>query len=45
MKFIDEATIRIYAGDGGNGIASFRRENMSQWVGQMVVMEVKEALY
>ena len=26
MKFIDEATIRIYAGDGGNGIASFRRE-------------------
>ena len=26
MKFIDEATIRVYAGDGGNGIASFRRE-------------------
>ena len=26
MKFIDEATINIYAGDGGNGIASFRRE-------------------
>jgi GTP-binding protein len=26
MKFIDEATIRIFAGDGGNGIASFRRE-------------------
>ena len=26
MKFIDEATIRVFAGDGGNGIASFRRE-------------------
>lgn len=26
MKFIDEATIKVFAGDGGNGIASFRRE-------------------
>lgn len=26
MKFIDEARILIAAGDGGNGIASFRRE-------------------
>ena len=26
MKFIDEAKISIAAGDGGNGIASFRRE-------------------
>lgn len=26
MKFIDEATIRIFAGDGGNGVATFRRE-------------------
>lgn len=26
MKFIDEARIHIAAGDGGNGIASFRRE-------------------
>ena len=26
MKFIDEATINVYAGDGGNGIATFRRE-------------------
>jgi GTP-binding protein len=26
MKFIDEATIHIKAGDGGRGIASFRRE-------------------
>jgi len=26
MKFIDEATIRVYAGDGGNGAATFRRD-------------------
>ena len=26
MKFIDEATIEVVAGDGGNGCASFRRE-------------------
>ena len=26
MKFFDEATIEVVAGDGGNGAASFRRE-------------------
>jgi GTP-binding protein len=26
MKFVDEALIRVYAGNGGNGCASFRRE-------------------
>lgn len=26
MKFVDEAMVRVAAGDGGNGIVSFRRE-------------------
>lgn len=26
MKFIDEAKIQVYAGNGGDGVASFRRE-------------------
>ncbi len=26
MPFIDEATIEVWAGNGGNGISSFRRE-------------------
>ena len=26
MKFVDEATIKVIAGDGGNGALSFRRE-------------------
>ena len=26
MKFVDEATIKVRAGNGGNGCLSFRRE-------------------
>ena len=27
MKFVDEVSIHVKAGDGGNGLMSFRREN------------------
>lgn len=33
MKFIDEVTIRVQAGDGGNGCASFRREKFIPYGG------------
>jgi GTP-binding protein len=33
MKFIDEATIKVFAGDGGNGAATFRREKYEPYGG------------
>lgn len=33
MKFVDEATIRIQAGNGGNGCVSFRREKYIEYGG------------
>ncbi len=33
MKFVDEARIRVKAGDGGNGIVSFRREKFIEYGG------------
>lgn len=33
MKFVDEATIRVKAGDGGNGCVSFRREKYIEFGG------------
>ena len=29
MRFVDEAVITVEAGDGGNGVASFRREKFA----------------
>ena len=33
MKFVDEATIDVAAGDGGNGCASFRHEKYKEFSG------------
>jgi GTP-binding protein len=33
MKFVDEATIEVAAGDGGNGCASFRHEKYKEFSG------------
>ena len=33
MRFIDEATINVIAGDGGTGVVSFRREKFIQYGG------------
>lgn len=33
MKFVDEATIKVKAGDGGNGAVSFRREKYVEFGG------------
>ena len=37
MKFVDEATITVQAGKGGNGCLSFRREKFIEKGGLMVV--------
>lgn len=38
MKFVDEATIEVTAGKGGNGCVSFRRENLCPRAGPTAVM-------
>lgn len=45
MKFVDEAVIRVDAGDGGNGVVSFRREKYVPKVALMVAMAVTAVTY
>ena len=44
MRFVDEAVITVQAGDGGNGVASFRRENLFPLVARMVATVVRAAM-
>lgn len=44
MKFVDEATILVVAGDGGNGCVSFRRENIFPMVGLTAVTAAMVAM-
>ena len=40
--FVDEVTVKLIAGKGGDGCTSFRRENMLKWADLTVVMVVKD---
>lgn len=44
MKFVDEAVIKVQAGDGGNGVVSFWREKFVTNGGLMAVMVVMAAM-
>lgn len=43
MKFVDEATIWVEAGNGGNGCLSFRREKYIERGGRTVAMAARVA--
>jgi len=45
MKFVDEATILVVAGDGGNGCVSFRREKYIPKAARTAVMVVTAVTY
>lgn len=44
MKFVDEATITVQAGKGGNGCLSFRREKFIEKAARTVVTVVTVAV-
>lgn len=45
MKFVDEAVIKVAAGNGGSGCLSFRREKYIPEVAPMGVMAVMAAAF
>lgn len=45
MKFVDEAVVKVQAGDGGNGVVSFWREKFVAKGGLMVATVVTVVMY
>lgn len=45
MKFVDEAVVKVQAGDGGSGVVSFWREKFILKVALMVATVVMVVMY
>lgn len=45
MKFVDEAVVKVQAGDGGSGVVSFWREKFILKVALMAVMAVTVVMF